>query len=229
MNSATPKDFNRVIVISRSVRPLSSTRALGMVSVRGRSRVPRPAARIMAFMDETRDGEQVRCKVAGPRATDEGKVQKLSHRGHGGKRHSGHREELRAGGERRWVGREQAGNGSSEDERKAAAGLPHSKIDEGASEAGKNLASYPKAWARKENSLCDLLFEFDVVEFDGEAGAGAKAFRELFGEEDGAVLAAGAAERDHEVFEAAGLVILDAGIDERVNRREKLVNAFLLI
>src|SRR5256885_15724181 len=57
--SVTPKDFRRSMVISRRVRPLSSTRALGMLSVRGRRRGPRPAARIMAFIgkDHERRGE----------------------------------------------------------------------------------------------------------------------------------------------------------------------------
>ncbi len=36
------------------LRPFNSTRALGMLSVRGRRRVPRPAARIMAFIGENR-------------------------------------------------------------------------------------------------------------------------------------------------------------------------------
>ncbi len=67
------------------------------------------------------------------------------------------------------------------------------------------------------------------MELNGKAVAGAEAFGELFGEEDGPVLAAGAAERDHEAFEAAGLVVGDARVDERVNAGEELVNAFLLI
>jgi hypothetical protein len=36
---------------------LISTRALGRVSVRGRRRVPRPAARIMAFMGKDSGSE----------------------------------------------------------------------------------------------------------------------------------------------------------------------------
>jgi len=43
------------------------------------------------------------------------------------------------------------------------------------------------------------------MELDGEAVVGAEAFGELFGKKDGTVLAAGAAERDHEAFEATGL------------------------
>ena len=50
MTSVTPAVRRRVRVISRSVRPESSTRALGRESVSGRRRVPRPAARIMAFI-----------------------------------------------------------------------------------------------------------------------------------------------------------------------------------
>ena len=67
------------------------------------------------------------------------------------------------------------------------------------------------------------------MELDREAVAGAKAPGELFGKKDGTVLAAGAAERDHEAFEAAGLVVGDARVDERVNAGEELVDAFLLI
>ena len=67
------------------------------------------------------------------------------------------------------------------------------------------------------------------MELDGEAVAGAEAFGELFGKKDGAVLATGAAEGDHEALEAAGLVVGDARVDERVNAGEELVNAFLLI
>jgi len=74
-----------------------------------------------------------------------------------------------------------------------------------------------------------FFFEFDVVEMDGEAGASAEAFGELFGEEDGTVLAAGATEGDHQVLEAAGLVVGDAGVDERINRGEELMDAFLLV
>src|SRR5580704_8005599 len=51
MASVMPKVRRRLTVISRSERPLISTRAFGRVSVRGRRRVPRPAARIMAFIE----------------------------------------------------------------------------------------------------------------------------------------------------------------------------------
>src|SRR5579863_1737197 len=71
MTSVTPKVRRRVRVISRRVRLLSSTRALGRVSVRGLRRVPRPAARIMAFIGEPK--------------------KKNLHRGHA--EHRGHREE----------------------------------------------------------------------------------------------------------------------------------------
>src|SRR6267378_1698180 len=50
MTSVTPKACRREKVISRRVRPESSTSALGRLSVSGRRRVPRPAARIMAFI-----------------------------------------------------------------------------------------------------------------------------------------------------------------------------------
>src|SRR6266566_9480286 len=47
--SVTPKERRRERVISSSVWPATSTKALGRVSVSGRKRVPRPAARIIAF------------------------------------------------------------------------------------------------------------------------------------------------------------------------------------
>src|SRR5713226_4032379 len=50
ITSVIPKVRRRVRVISSSVRPESSTRALARVSVSGRRRVPRPAARIIAFI-----------------------------------------------------------------------------------------------------------------------------------------------------------------------------------
>ena len=74
-----------------------------------------------------------------------------------------------------------------------------------------------------------FLFEFDVAELDGEAVAAAESLGELFGEEDGTMLAAGATKRDHEVFEAARLVVCDAGVDERIDRCQELMHSFLLI
>src|SRR5579883_2184614 len=50
MISSTPKSRSREIVISSSVRPSSSTSAFGRSFVSGRSRVPSPAARIIAFI-----------------------------------------------------------------------------------------------------------------------------------------------------------------------------------
>src|SRR4051794_31681815 len=44
-----PASHSRPIQKSRSGRPAIGTRHLGIVSVRGRSRVPRPAARIIAL------------------------------------------------------------------------------------------------------------------------------------------------------------------------------------
>src|SRR5690242_68868 len=43
------------------------------------------------------------------------------------------------------------------------------------------------------------------------------------------MLAAGATKRDHEVFEAARLVVCDAGVDERIDRCQELMHSFLLI
>src|SRR5262252_2788073 len=50
MTSFTPDSCNRARVISRRVRPDTSTRAFGRLSVRGRSRVPSPAASTIAFI-----------------------------------------------------------------------------------------------------------------------------------------------------------------------------------
>src|SRR5712692_6952332 len=71
ITSVIPKERRRESVISRSVRPLISTRALGRVSVSGRRRVPRPAARIMAFIGgEAPEGKEV---GSGERRAAEGK------------------------------------------------------------------------------------------------------------------------------------------------------------
>jgi hypothetical protein len=94
---------------------------------------------------------------------------------------------------------------------KAGALLPHSKKGDG---MGNSFA---------------LLLEFEVAEDNFEAGAGSEALGELFGEVDGAVLAAGASEGDHEILEMAGLVGGDASVDEGEDAGEKLVNGFLLL
>jgi hypothetical protein len=80
----------------------------------------------------------------------------------------------------------------------------------------------------KQTSFAHFL-EFQVAEGDFDAGAATEAFGQLFGEVDGAVLAAGAAEGDHKIFEAAGAIGGNAGVDEREDAGEKLVNGFLLI
>src|SRR4029077_14408959 len=51
----------------------------------------------------------------------------------------------------------------------------------------------------------------------------------MCGERSGAVLAAGAAEGDHQIFETALLVAGDAGLDESERVGEILVHAFLLV
>src|SRR5215470_7076365 len=56
--------------------------------------------------------------------------------------------------------------------------------------------------------------DLDVAEVDFQAAACAQPLCELFGEIDRTVLAAGAAERDHQTFEAASLVVGNAGVDE---------------
>lgn len=77
-------------------------------------------------------------------------------------------------------------------------------------------------------SFAEVL-EAEVAEADFDAGLGAEAFGQLLGEIDGAMLASGAAEGDHEIFEAAGLIAGDAGVHEREDAGEKLMDAFLLI
>src|SRR6267142_4203877 len=64
---------------------------------------------------------------------------------------------------------------------------------------------------------------------DLQAVPGAQTFCQLLGEENGAMLAAGAAERNHQIFEAALLVVVDARIHQRQDAGEKLMHAFLLI
>src|SRR5467141_297844 len=56
----------------------------------------------------------------------------------------------------------------------------------------------------------------------------AQTFRQLFREIDGAVLATGAAEGDHQILEAALLIVADTRVHQREHAGEKLVNAFLL-
>ena len=73
------------------------------------------------------------------------------------------------------------------------------------------------------------LFELEVMDLNFEAAARMQSFSELLGQENGAVLAAGAAERDHQTLESAELIIIYAGIHKRIDRGEELVNAFLLI
>src|ERR1700730_19029061 len=57
----------------------------------------------------------------------------------------------------------------------------------------------------------------------------AQAFCQVFREKDRAVRAAGAAEGDHEVLEAALLIAGDAGLDEGNHTGEILVYAVLLV
>ena len=73
------------------------------------------------------------------------------------------------------------------------------------------------------------LFQFNVADLNFYAVVGAEMGGELLGEEDGAVLAAGTAEGDHEAAETALLVIGRAAVNERENIGEELVNVFLLV
>src|ERR1700688_2214336 len=53
--------------------------------------------------------------------------------------------------------------------------------------------------------------------------------RKLLRQIYGAVLAAGTAERNHQIFKAATLILANAGIDQRADVVKKLVRTFLLI
>src|SRR5580692_7788992 len=146
MASVTPNDWRGLMVISRRVRPFSATRALGRVPVRGRRRVPKPAARIMAFM---------------------------------------------AGTSEEWV----------------ASGEYPEKTE------AEHLPRERRGHREERESFAEVL-KAEMAEDYFHAGPGAEAFGELLGKKDGAVLAAGAAEADHQIFEAAGLVGGDGGVDE---------------
>src|SRR5260370_32966791 len=68
-----------------------------------------------------------------------------------------------------------------------------------------------------------------MAENNFEAVAGAEAFGQLFGKEHRAMLAAGASERNHQIFEAALLIVGDDGVDQRQDAGEKLMHGLLLI
>src|SRR6266853_831397 len=131
ITSVTPKLRRRESVISSSVRPLISTRALGRSSVRGRKRVPRPAARIIALIKSSLSLIQL------------------------------------------------------------------------------------------------LLLAMNDDHFDSIICA--QMFGHLLRQIHGAMLAAGATETNHQVFEAAALICGHAGVYQRLGAGEKMVNALLLI
>jgi len=80
-----------------------------------------------------------------------------------------------------------------------------------------------------EMSSLPHFLEFDVAQSDFYSGTATKPFGKLFRKINGAVLAAGTAERDHEILEAASAIGGNAGVDERKRTCEKLVHGFLLI
>src|SRR5271163_4856252 len=73
------------------------------------------------------------------------------------------------------------------------------------------------------------LFQLDMANHHFNSAACAHVLCQLFGQEHRPVLAAGAAERHHQVLEAAALVSGHASIHERENISKILVNAHLLI
>src|SRR5438046_1719194 len=68
-----------------------------------------------------------------------------------------------------------------------------------------------------------------MADSDFQAVPGAQAFRQLLGEKDRAMLAASAAERNHQILEAALLKIADTGVHQRQDAGEELMHALLLI
>src|SRR5215475_63842 len=54
-------------------------------------------------------------------------------------------------------------------------------------------------------------------------------FGQLLRKENGPMLPPGTTERDHQVLETAGLIVIHAGIDKRENVCEILVNTVILI
>src|ERR1700688_4305324 len=64
---------------------------------------------------------------------------------------------------------------------------------------------------------------------DFHAVPGSKMFCQLFRKINRAMLATGAAERNHQVFKSSLVVAVYAGIDQRHHTGEKLMHAFLLI
>jgi len=96
--------------------------------------------------------------------------------------------------------------------------------------SGRETAALPKRpfGGRAAISLAQLL-QAEMAEDDFEAVFAAEAFCELLGQVDGAVLAAGAAEGDHEILEAALLVDADSGVYQREDAGQELMDAFLLI
>src|SRR5260370_36442406 len=67
-----------------------------------------------------------------------------------------------------------------------------------------------------------------MANHDVETVAGAEVFRQLLGEIDGTMLAPGATERDHQVFEAAALIIAQARIHKRNGAGQELTDALLV-
>src|ERR1017187_64044 len=68
-----------------------------------------------------------------------------------------------------------------------------------------------------------------MADSDFHSAAGSQMLCQLLRKIDGAVLASGAAEGDHEIFKAAALIAAHAGIRKRENVGQILVLAVLLI
>src|SRR5713101_3022233 len=84
-------------------------------------------------------------------------------------------------------------------------------------------------WAACQGFSFAELLQLKMAHDDVHPFPAAQAFGQLLRKIDRAMLTAGAAEGHHQVLEAALLIIVHAGIHQRDDAREKLVNAFLLV
>src|SRR5262249_34043557 len=71
--------------------------------------------------------------------------------------------------------------------------------------------------------------QFAVNDDYFHAGTPAQTLRNLLCQIDGAMLASGASERDHEMLESAALIVANAGVQQRHDACQKLMHALLLV
>src|SRR5215467_9665081 len=92
---------------------------------------------------------------------------------------------------------------------------------------GRQGASLPDRLGHR--SFKSRRFETKVPYLDGNVLPAAQPLRQLLRQKDRAMLAAGAAKRDHQILEPTFLIVLDTGIDQRKNAGEILMYALLLV